>query len=59
MKGALCYCDEFKYVIDFLEQKRINTELLISDIIPLPDIVEKGFKRLLSSQDNIKILVRP
>ena len=59
MKGALCYCDEFKYVIDFLEQKRINTELLISDIIPLPEIVEKGFKRLLSSQDNIKILVKP
>lgn len=59
MKGVLGYYDEFKYVIDFLEQKRIDTELLISDIIPLPDIVEKGFKRLLSSQDNIKILVKP
>ncbi len=59
MKGVLGYYDEFKYVIDFLEQKRINTEPLVSDIIPLADIEEKGFKRLISSKDTVKILVKP
>ena len=59
MKGVLGYYDEFKYVIDFLEQKRINTELLVSDIISLADIEEKGFKRLISSKDIVKILVKP
>jgi 2-desacetyl-2-hydroxyethyl bacteriochlorophyllide A dehydrogenase len=59
MKGVLGYYDEFKYVIEFLEQKRINTDVLISDVIDLPDLEEKGFKRLLESQDVVKILVKP
>jgi threonine dehydrogenase-like Zn-dependent dehydrogenase len=59
MKGALGYYDEFKYVIEFLDQKRLNTKSLVSDIIPLFDLESKGFKRLLASRDQIKILVRP
>jgi (R,R)-butanediol dehydrogenase/meso-butanediol dehydrogenase/diacetyl reductase len=59
MKGVLGYYDEFKYVIEFLDQKRIKTDLLISDIIPLVDLEEKGFKRLLASHDDVKILVKP
>ncbi len=59
MKGVLGYYDEFKYVIEFLAQKRIRTDLLISDIIPLVDVEEKGFKRLLASHDDVKILVKP
>ena len=59
MKGVCAYYDEFKYVMEFLDQKKIDTELFISDIISLFDIEEKGFRRLLSSHDWIKILVRP
>ncbi|MBL7203191.1 MAG: zinc-binding dehydrogenase, partial [Desulfobacteraceae bacterium] len=59
MKGALGYYDEFEHVIEYLDQKKISTELLISDTIPLADLVERGFSRLLSSQDMVKILVKP
>ena len=59
MKGVLGYYDEFKYVIEFLEQKKINTEPLISDVIPLADVEGKGFRRLLASTDMVKILVKP
>jgi (R,R)-butanediol dehydrogenase/meso-butanediol dehydrogenase/diacetyl reductase len=59
MKGVFGFYDEFKYVIEFLDKKRINTDLLISDIIPLSDIEEKGFKQMLASNEKVKILVRP
>jgi 2-desacetyl-2-hydroxyethyl bacteriochlorophyllide A dehydrogenase len=59
MKGVLGYYDEFTYVIEFLERGGINTDVLISDIISVDDLEEKGFKRLLASHDDIKILVRP
>ncbi len=59
MKGALGYYDEFEHVIEYLDQKKISTKSLISDIIPLTDLVERGFSRLLSSQDMVKILVKP
>lgn len=59
MKGVLGYYNEFKYVIEFLHQKRINTGLFISEVIPLADIEEKGFKQLLTSHEKVKILVKP
>jgi (R,R)-butanediol dehydrogenase/meso-butanediol dehydrogenase/diacetyl reductase len=59
MKGVLGYYDEFKYVIDFLEQKRLQTGPLVSETILLQDLEEKGFKKLLSSRDVVKVLVRP
>jgi len=59
MKGVLGYYDEFPQVIRFLEQGKINTDLFISDVVPLADVEEKGFKRLLASRDDVKILVRP
>jgi hypothetical protein len=37
----------------------IQTDLLISEIIPLGDIAVKGFERLVNPSDAIKILVRP
>jgi len=43
----------------FREQKRINTDVLISDVIDLHELEEKGFKKLLDSQDVVKILVKP
>ncbi len=59
MKGVLGYYDEFPYVIDFLRRGRINADRLISDVIPLAGLEEKGFSRLLAEKDLIKVLVRP
>ena len=59
MQAVLGNADEFKYVIEFLEQGRMNTKHLISDVIPLSALEEKGMKRLLSSPDLVKILLQP
>ena len=59
MKGSLGYSNEFNYVMDFFENKRIDAEHFISDVIKLEDLEEKGFKRLLSSQNLVKVLVQP
>lgn len=58
LKGVYGSYDEFKDVIKFFEQGKINTEVLISDIISAGDLVERGFERLLTSNDDVKILVR-
>lgn len=59
MRGVLGYYDEYKYVLDYLSRRKIDTGALISDIISLPDLVEKGFNRLVSAHDMVKILVEP
>jgi threonine dehydrogenase-like Zn-dependent dehydrogenase len=60
MKGSLAYdYDEFKYVIEFLEKRRLQTEPLITDTIRLAELEEKGLKRMISSRDVVKILVKP
>jgi 2-desacetyl-2-hydroxyethyl bacteriochlorophyllide A dehydrogenase len=59
MRAVLGYYDEYKYVIELLEKGKIDTASLISDVISLPDLEEKGFKRLMSANDMVKILVAP
>jgi 2-desacetyl-2-hydroxyethyl bacteriochlorophyllide A dehydrogenase len=59
IKGSLGFIDECEHVLSFLENKKISTQNMISDVISLEDLEEKGFKRLISSVDIIKILVRP
>lgn len=59
MKAVLAYYDEYKYVIDFLHQNKIDTKPFISDIISPVELEEKGIKRLISSNDLVKILVKP
>jgi 2-desacetyl-2-hydroxyethyl bacteriochlorophyllide A dehydrogenase len=59
VKGSLGYINEFNYIMELFENKKINAQNFISDVISLTDLEEKGFKRLLSSQDMVKILVRP
>jgi len=60
MRGCIGYsAAEFKMVIDYLEKGKINTDLMISETIRLDDIEEKGFKRLLSLTDAVKILIKP
>lgn len=58
LKGVFGSYNEFKEVIDLLASGKINTDLLISDVISLADIVEKGFQQLLGSRDLVKILVK-
>ncbi|MBW2367711.1 MAG: zinc-binding dehydrogenase [Deltaproteobacteria bacterium] len=60
LRGSFGYTsEEFQMVINFLNQGRIQTQALLSDTIPLMDIEEKGFKRLMSRPDAVKILVKP
>lgn len=59
MKGVLGYYDEYQYVLEYLSQGKIDARAFISDIIPLSELAEKGFKRLLSTHDMVKILVEP
>jgi hypothetical protein len=45
-------------MIRFLGQRKINTDVLISDLTSVGDLVERGFKRVLASNDVFKSLVR-
>ena len=59
MIGSLGYNDKFTEVIELLSRGMIKTDLFISEVIPLSDIIDKGFNRLKPPSDVIKILVRP
>ena len=59
IKGVLGFYQEFEQVIELMGQDKINADILISDIIALEEIEEKGFKRLCGDRDLIKVLVRP
>jgi len=60
VQGSLgCTRQELEMVVDYLARGKFNTDLIISDTIALEDIEEKGFKRLLSTPEAIKILVKP
>jgi (R,R)-butanediol dehydrogenase/meso-butanediol dehydrogenase/diacetyl reductase len=58
--GSVGYrTDEFNDVIALLKQKKIETRPLISSVITLDEIDAKGFQRLISSPEEIKIMVKP
>jgi (R,R)-butanediol dehydrogenase/meso-butanediol dehydrogenase/diacetyl reductase len=60
LRGSLsCSKHEFELALDLLAHRRINTGSILSDTIPLDDIEERGFRRLLSSPDVVKIVVKP
>jgi threonine dehydrogenase-like Zn-dependent dehydrogenase len=60
LKGSFAYgYEEFKYVIEFFEKRKLNTEPMITDTIRLDELEEKGLKRMVSSRDVVKILVKP
>ena len=59
MKGVLGYYDEFRDVVEHLGRGEIRGDQLISDIISLNDLEDKGFKRLMTTKDMVKILVKP
>jgi (R,R)-butanediol dehydrogenase / meso-butanediol dehydrogenase / diacetyl reductase len=60
MKGCIGYTSaEFQKAIDIVASKQMNTQVMISDTILLKDIEKKGFQRILSSTDMVKVLVHP
>jgi (R,R)-butanediol dehydrogenase/meso-butanediol dehydrogenase/diacetyl reductase len=59
LKGVFGYYDEFPMVIDFIQQGRIDTASMLSDVIPLGQIEDRGFRRLAGNSDLVKIAVVP
>jgi len=60
MKFTLAYsADEVNIFLSMLMKRRFDTTGMVSDIIPLDDIVEKGFERLDATKGLVKILVAP
>lgn len=60
LRGSLaCSRHELQLALGLLAQGMVNTELMLSETIPLNDIETRGFRRLLSSPEVVKILVKP
>lgn len=60
IKGSMCYtAAEFQMVIDFIENGRIDTDAMISDVIALKDLADKGFPERVRSAGTVKIIVKP
>jgi threonine dehydrogenase-like Zn-dependent dehydrogenase len=60
IKFSHIYSHQEVYIfLDLLNRKRLKTEGMVSDIIRLDDVVEKGFKRLINTKGLVKVLVAP
>lgn len=60
IRGTICYSTEdFSDTISMLKNGEIETEGLITERIPLSDVVERGFEELVAHKDrHVKILVK-
>jgi 2-desacetyl-2-hydroxyethyl bacteriochlorophyllide A dehydrogenase len=60
IKSSLAYTyEEVRKCLNYLATGRFNTKGLLSDIIPLSDLVERGFNRLVTDKNLVKIAVAP
>ncbi len=60
MKFTLAYsADEIDIFLSMLVNHRFDATGMVSDVIPLDDIVEKGFQRLETTKGLVKLLVAP
>jgi threonine dehydrogenase-like Zn-dependent dehydrogenase len=50
---------EARLCLDYLTSGRFRTLGLLSDVIPLVDLVDKGFERLAADRALVKVAVRP
>lgn len=58
--SSLAYtADEARLVLGYLADGRFKTTGMVSDIIPLADIVEKGLERLAVDRSLVKVAVAP
>lgn len=57
---SLAYtADEARLCIDYLADGRLKAKEMLSDVIPLEDLIEKGFERLASDRSLVKVAVAP
>jgi (R,R)-butanediol dehydrogenase / meso-butanediol dehydrogenase / diacetyl reductase len=57
--GSSIYINEGQTAIDWMVDKRLSPNHIVTSIIPLRDAVKSGFERLLEDKEsNIKILLR-
>jgi alcohol dehydrogenase len=60
IKNSLAYGgDEIKKVLSFMSSGRITPKPLFSGIVPLIEVVEKGFSRLAADKSLIKLVIAP
>ena len=60
IKSSLAYnYEEVRNCMNYLASGRFNAKALLSDIIPLSDLVTRGFERLAKDRDLIKVAVAP
>jgi threonine dehydrogenase-like Zn-dependent dehydrogenase len=60
IKSSLAYTyEEVQKCLHYLATGRFNAKGLLSDIIPLSDLVERGFNRLVTDKNLIKVAVAP
>ena len=60
IKSSLAYTyEDVRKCLNYLATGRFKGKGLLSDIIPLDDLVEKGFKRLVVDRNLIKVVVAP
>lgn len=58
--SSLAYtADEAKLCLDYLASGRFSTAGMLSHVIPLADLVEKGFERLAADRSLVKVAVAP
>jgi threonine dehydrogenase-like Zn-dependent dehydrogenase len=57
--GSYCGYEEYPSAIDFIAKKRVDVKSLISDVIPLGQLVEKGFEVLAKPRtEAVKIIAK-
>jgi threonine dehydrogenase-like Zn-dependent dehydrogenase len=60
VKGSIAYDEvDVRICLDLLAKCRFKTEEMVSDIISLDEVIEKGFERLASSKGLVKVVVAP
>lgn len=58
IRGAYCGYEEYPMALDYLAQGRVDVEPLISHVIALEEIVERGFEVLAAGEPQaVKVLV--
>ena len=59
LKGVAAYTEEFGIALRLLSRGKMITKPMVSDIIPLEDVVERGFARLAVPNDLVRVVVAP
>jgi (R,R)-butanediol dehydrogenase/meso-butanediol dehydrogenase/diacetyl reductase len=58
LTSTIAYSREtFQQTVDLVSSGQINVEPVITDMIDLDDVVEKGFDRLSTDKSQAKILI--